>query len=169
MPRHLPGGVDIKDQQLVAVAIKQTAEGVRGEAVLANSVFEQLMQGVEACRINVGQKAAEGRAVRQALASEEGHEGSGKGCQTLEKRLQSGLATGGIAKQNGDKVDDVVVTCASTGQPHLGIDGLEQATLGKTTRQENHLRKPRGNRRNFLWTALQVHSRAECTHDDLLL
>jgi hypothetical protein len=131
LPRHLPGGVDIKEQQLVAVAIEQTAEGVRGEAVQANSVFEQLTQGVEAGRINVGQKAAEGRAVPSALASEEGHEGSGKGCQTLEKRLQGGLATGGIAKQNGHKVDDVVVTCASTGQPYLGGDGLERPRWAK--------------------------------------
>jgi hypothetical protein len=165
LPRHLPGSVDIKDEQLAAVAIKQTTKRVRGEGVLADRVFEQLTQGVEACRINIGQKAAEGRAVGEAIASEESHEGSCKGCQALEKRLQSRLATGGIAKQNGDKVDDVVMTCPSTGQPYLGIDGLEQATLGKMTRQEHHLRKPRGNRRNFLWTALQVHGHGERTHN----
>jgi len=169
LPRHLAGGVNIKDQQVVAVAIKRTAKPVGAEGVLADRVFEQLRQSFQTCRINIGQKSAEGRAVREAVAAEQGHEGGGKGGKPFEKRLQSGLAAGGIAKQQGHKVDDVILARPSTSQPYFGTDGLEQATLGKMTSQDYHLRKPCWNGRNFLWTALYVHSRDECTHDYLLL
>lgn len=75
-------------------------------------VVELLAQGVQAGPINVGQEAAEGGAMGELVPSKKGHEWVSEGTQAVEEGLDCRLTTERIAKQDGDEVDDVIVTSA---------------------------------------------------------
>src|SRR6266567_8275139 len=64
------------------------------------------------------QKAREGRAGGQLLAVEQGHEGLRKGEEPLVKLLQGAFATDGVAEEDGEKVDHLVVPKAAASKAH---------------------------------------------------
>ena len=55
----------------------------------------------------------------QAVAPEEGHEGTREGCDALPKGFQCGFATGGIPQQQRDEVAHLIVTHAPAGHPDV--------------------------------------------------
>ena len=57
----------------------------------------------------------------------ERHKGSGEGAQAVAEGLEGGLTTEGIAEQDGDEVDDVIVPSAPPGQADLLGNGVQDA------------------------------------------
>src|SRR5205823_9541685 len=55
----------------------------------------------------------------QLLAVEQGHEGLRKGEEPLVKLLQGAFGTDGVAEEDGEKVDDLVVPKAAASKAHL--------------------------------------------------
>jgi hypothetical protein len=62
-----------------------------------------------ASKAQTGKKARERRAGGPALAVEQGHEGLPKRQELLIERLERALAADGIAEEDGQKIDDLVV------------------------------------------------------------
>jgi hypothetical protein len=63
--------------------------------------------------------------MRQRLTLKQGHEGGGKGQEALEVGLERAFAADGVAKQEREKVDDLITAKPATGQAHLPRYGLE--------------------------------------------
>jgi hypothetical protein len=79
----------------------------------------------------------------------QGHERGRKGGEPLEVGLKGTFATDGVAKQEGQKVEDLILAEPATHQAHLGRHGLEQAVRAQVLRQEDRFGEPGGHRR--LW------------------
>ncbi len=156
---RLAGPVHIKDDEAVALLIQESAHLRSRKAVLGEIGVEEATQGGQAGGVDVGEEAAEGRAMRQASPAEEGHEGVGAGSQPVEEGLQGGLATGGVAEQHGHKVDDLIEAGPTARHVHLGTECVQQTVLGEAPRQDDHLWKPGGNGRNFSRAGVQAHGR----------
>src|SRR5260370_6842809 len=77
---------------------------------------------------------------------EQGHERLGEGVQSVKEGLQGPLATEGIAKEQCEKVQHLIVAEPLPGKAHLGVECLEDATTAQMTSDEDNLGKPRGNR-----------------------
>jgi len=71
-----------------------------------------------ASKAQAGQKARERRARGQSLALEQGHEGLRKREELLVKLLQGAFTTDGVAKEDGEKVNHLVVPKAAASKAH---------------------------------------------------
>jgi hypothetical protein len=97
-----------------------------------------------AWKAQAGQKARERRAAGQFLAFEQGHEGLRKREELLVKLLQGAFTTDGVAKEDGEKVNHLVVPKAAASKAHLRGDGVEDAALTKMLDNEHDFPQPTG-------------------------
>jgi hypothetical protein len=156
---NLTSGVNIEDEQAVAGAVKKPSQQVLCEAMRAEVVVELLAQGVQAGLINVGQEAAEGGAMGELVTPKECHEWVSEGTQAVEECLDGRLTTERITEQDGDEVDDVIVTSAPTSEADiLGYSGKD-AALGKMAGQQDHFSKPGWGRRNIVGAGVNINER----------
>jgi hypothetical protein len=107
-------------------------------------IFEkQGAQVLDRGLIKRGEKTAERRTGRQAVASEQGHERACPGLETLVKGFQGPLGAYGIAEKDGKKSDHRVRAQSGDGQsaPALkfpqarpdGVSGKQSQSLPRTT------------------------------------
>ena len=140
--------VTIEDVQAVAGMVKEFAEVVSGKAMLAVVLVKLLTQGLQAGRVDVGQEAAEGGAVGQLVAPKERHKRGGEGAQAVEEGFEGGLSAERIPEQDSDKVDDVILASATTGQVDLLRNGRKDAAPSQIpTASETAEKVPMTNRR----------------------
>jgi hypothetical protein len=156
---NLTRGVNIKDEQAVARPVKEPSQEVSGKAMLAKVVVELLAQGVQAGLINVGKEAAEGGAMGELVTSKECQERVSERAQTVEECLDGGFTTECIAKQDGDEVDDIRVTGASTGEADMLGNGGKDAALGEMVGQQDQFSKPGWGRRNIVGAGVNINER----------
>src|SRR6266571_2349501 len=98
LARGLPRPIDIKDQPLVAVPIPMST-WLLGRHRPGEHIFQQQgAQGIHRGLVKAGEKAGEGRTMREPLASKQRHEGGGKGKQTIQEVFQGAFATKGLPK-----------------------------------------------------------------------
>lgn len=114
---------------MVALAVQEAAELLASEPVLEKVVQEELAEGLEARSINSGQKARECGPMRQLVAIKERHKWTCKRGETFKEGLEGGLATDGIAEQEGDKVEHVEGAGPPTSEAHALADSIEIVLL----------------------------------------
>src|SRR6266540_1059831 len=136
--------------------VKEPAEVVSREAMLAEVMVELLAQGLQAGHVDVGQEAAEGGAMGQRLAPKERHERVGEGLQAIEECFEGGLTAERITEQDSDKVDHVIVASATTRQADMLRNGCKDAALSEMARQEDQFSEPGWDRRDILWVGVDV-------------
>src|SRR5260370_21286278 len=78
----------------------------------------------------------------QTVAAKEGHERLGKRGESFIKGQQGGFAGKGIADQDGNKIDHVVLTKACAGEAHLFLDDFEDSLMGKNLSKGSHFSHP---------------------------
>jgi hypothetical protein len=107
--------------------------------------------------------------MRQSGALEEGHERGGKRLEAVTEGLQRPFATDGRAKQQRQKVEDLVATKPSPRQAHLSAEGFEKSLTAQIAGDKDNFGKPGGNRRLGSRRGVDVHTRMWYgAHDDLL-
>jgi len=137
--------------------------------MLMELVLEKVTECCETLGLNVGKKAAEGRAMREVSAPEECHKGGGKRREALKEGLQGRLSATGVAKENGKEVDDIIVTSAAASETNLVAERVEELALGEMARQDNDLGEPRWDGRHILWGSVNINGRCmKCRHSQLL-
>ena len=123
------GAIDVEDDPTDSTAIHQSP----GLPLLRQRAGEQVIEEEAAQGFNWRwgerrQKARERRAGRQATAPKERHERRGKGPHRLVEGLQRAFPTDGVAKEDREKVDHLVVAEAAAGKAdaltNLGQDPL---------------------------------------------
>ena len=106
--------------------------------------------------------------MRKCSPREEGHERLGKGLQPVKERLQGPLATDGIAKQQREKVHDLVVSESLPHQVHLVAEHIEMPMATQIAGNEDDFGKPGRKRRLGSGSRVDVHTRMWYgAHDDL--
>src|SRR6266567_3804888 len=106
LARGLPRPIDIKDQPLVAVPIPMST-WLLGRHRPGEHIFQQQgAQGIHRGLVKAGEKAGEGRTMREPLASKQRHEGGGKGKQTIQEVFQGAFATKSIADKHGNNLPE---------------------------------------------------------------
>jgi len=88
------------------------------------------------------QSACEGRAGGQPIPPKERHEGLCPGLQGLVESLQGALPTDSVAKEHDKKVDQFIVSKASSLKAHAFGESGQDALLPKMLRQEHEFAPP---------------------------
>ncbi len=109
----LTGAIEIKDHPGVSCSIHQTP-GLLLIGVVREWATEHIIEKKRAHSFNgrLGQccqKAREGRAGGELVTVKESHEGDRKGLEPLVEGFQGGFPADGIAEENREKIDDLVV------------------------------------------------------------
>src|SRR6266568_1436989 len=137
----LSGPVHIDDHPLFFRPVEQATGGskwVPGVQILlkarAQSFYGALIEG--------GEKAGEGRAIGQLVSVKQGHERLGKRQQPFVKGQERGFARNGITDQDGDKIDEVVVTKARAGETHLILDRFQDSRMGENLSKDRRFSHP---------------------------
>ncbi len=126
----------------VALVIDKSTHLLASVAVLEEIVLENLAECITARTIDSSQKAAQGRAMGQLVAAKECHEWMRKWSEPVKERFECGLATHGIAKQDGDKVQHVEGAGSSTGEAHALADRIKIALLCEIPSQHDDFGEP---------------------------
>lgn len=80
--------------------------------------------------------------MRKCSPRKESHERLGKGLQPVKERLQGPLATTGRAKQQREKVHNLVVATSFPHEVHLVAEHIEQPMATQIAKNEGDLGKP---------------------------
>src|SRR5262249_15168441 len=80
----------------------------------------------------------------QCPTLKQSHEWGRKGRQPLKVCLQSAFATDGVAKQERQKVQDLILAEPPAHEAHLRRQGLEQSVRAQVLSNEQRFRVPRG-------------------------
>ena len=136
--------------------VKESAEVVSRQAMLAEVMVELLAQGLQAGQVDVGQEAAEGGAVGQLVARKECHEWVGERAQAIEECFEGGLSAERITEQDSDKVDNVILSSATTGQADMLRNGRKDAAPSEMASQQDQFSEPGWDRRDSLWVGVDL-------------
>jgi len=112
--------------------------------------LEEGSHGFDTHVIKGRQKATERAAMREMIASKEGHKSRGKGVHTLIERLQSGFAAERIAKEHGQKINHLIPSHPTTGKLDLLLKGVKQSQAGEKGSHDGNFPKPGRKRCNGL-------------------
>src|SRR6266536_369730 len=93
-----------------------------------------------------GQKAREGRTGRQAISSEERHEGCRKGMQALVERFERSFTAHGVAEEDGHKIDHLIAPEPTPCEAHALGDLCQHTHASKISSDDHRLPKPGGRR-----------------------
>ena len=78
----------------------------------------------------------------QLLATKQGHERLGKRSEPFVKGQQGGFARHRITDQNGDKIDQVVLTKTCAGEAHLFLDRFQDSCMSEDLSKSCHFSHP---------------------------
>ena len=148
--RPLPGGgprsIHIDHRPLLSRPIEQTAREVKRFA--SKEIFLKARTQSFHCRLVKGRKKTrKGRTMRQTISPKQGHERLGKWSEPFVKSQQGRFARKNRADQHGNKIDEVVVAKAGTGEAHLVLDGFENILMGENLSKGCHFSHPGRNGR----------------------
>ena len=115
---------------------------VLGERPCQQVLLKEGARSLNGGLINRGKKATEGRAMRQTVAPEQGHERWSKWLQTIIKRFEGGFPAESIPDENGDKIDRLIATEAMASKANLVCNGIEEAESCKMVHDDGNLSKP---------------------------
>ena len=99
----------------------------------------------------------------QPITLKQGHEGDCKGLQPLVEGFQRAFTADGIAEEDREKVDHLVVPEAPPCKTHALTELGQDALLAQMLDDEHHLAKPRGCRGNGVRKGLDDHRRIDDT------
>src|SRR6266700_3702236 len=109
---------------------------VLGERPCQQVMLEEGAKRLNGGLINCGKKATEGRAMRQTVAPEQGHEGWSKWPQTIIKRFEGCFSAESIPDENGDKIDRIIATEAMASKANLFCNSIEETESCKMVRDD---------------------------------
>ncbi len=160
----LARAIDVEDHSLATCSINQPAGLPLFTQRARQPIFKKEgAQGFDSRLGEAGKKATQRGACWQLLPSEEGHEASGKGVQTLVEGFQRPFTADGIAEEHRDKVDDLIAPEAATGKTHALTDSIEDALPPKMVDDEGDFPQPTGGRGNRLRRGLDTDRRISDT------
>jgi hypothetical protein len=140
------GAIDIEDETALAGAIPEPANRLRRPAPGERGGDKQSSQRVHAWAIHRREKATQRGAMGQRSPLKQGHERGGKGREPLEVRLEGPFATDGVAKQERQKVQDLILAEPTAHQAHPLRHGREQSMCAQVLRQQDRFGEPGGHR-----------------------
>jgi hypothetical protein len=141
LPGSLPSSVHIDDQPGLCCPIEQAAGGskrVAGQQIL----LKARSQVFHSTLIEGRKKTGKGRAMGQEVSTEQSHEGLGKWSKSFVKGQQGWLAGHRIANQDHDKIDEVILSKARTGEPHLLLDLFQDPRMREDLSKGCHFSQP---------------------------
>src|SRR5712691_11090860 len=94
-------------------------------------MLKQGSQGLDRSLVKRGQKAAERRTRRQAVAPEERHESRSPGLHLLVEGFERAFPTDGIANEHDDKIDHFIATDRGGGQNAPALRWQQAPPLGE--------------------------------------
>src|SRR2546428_8493991 len=130
---------------------------------LSEALFELRAKCLQTRRVNSGQKAT--RALERGGSSEQGQKGHGERSETGKKFLEGAFATDGVAKEQHEEVDPLVLPKALSHQTHLVCESLQYCLLGEILCDEDDFGKPGRHRGPFLGRGLESKTRSLCAHE----
>src|SRR6266516_255303 len=136
--------IDSKDNPRSSLSIQQaTCLPLFGERAAERIIEKQRAQGLDWCLGQSHQKARERRAGWQPLTLKQRHEGDGKGLQPLVEGFQRAFTADGIAKEDGEKVDHLILSEASSPKAHALTELRQDALLAQMLNDQHDFAKPR--------------------------
>jgi len=138
---RLPGSIHIDYQPLLARPIEEAARR-RKRLTSKQILVKERAERFHTALIKSRKKARQGCAMRQAVTAEEGHIGSGERGEPFVKGKQGWFPRQGVADQDGDKINEIVLAEAGTGETHLFGDGGECALVGKHPSKSGYFSHP---------------------------
>src|SRR5512135_3432846 len=140
---RLTRAVDVEDLPLLPLPIPESRDlGVCTQRSGQHIGQKQRAQGFDHWHRQGRQSTRESRAGGQPVSPKERHEGLGPGPQGLVESLQGALPTDGVAKENDKKVDQFIVSKASSLKADAFGELGQDALLPKMLRQEHEFAPP---------------------------
>lgn len=97
--------------------------------------------------------------MRELIALEQRHEGRRKGSETRVKGLQRRLSTKGIADEDCQKIDDLILSETRTRKADFCLDEVEQSERFQNLRNQDHFCEPARQARGRLWRKVEMDRR----------
>ncbi len=94
---------------------------------------------------------------RASIASKERHERACPGLDLLVKGFQGAFAADCITEQDGEKIDHLVPSEATTGKAHLLFNSCKHALVLEVVNQQSDFPEPGRNRGHRLRRGLDIH------------
>jgi hypothetical protein len=114
----------------------------QGERPCQEVLLKECAESLNSWLINGGKKARERRAMRQTIASEQGHECRGKRPQAVVECFEGRFSAECVANENRDKIDCLIVTEALTSKADLLCNGVKKTEVSQMMRDDGDLSKP---------------------------
>jgi hypothetical protein len=130
-----------------------------GQQILEKHGAQRFDGGLVKC----GEKATEGATGRQAITPKEGHERLSPRLDPLVEGFQRAFATDGIADEDGDKINHVVMPEASTSKAYLFLDGGKHALVLHVLNNEGEFSEPTRRHWSRLSARLDIDGRRDDT------
>jgi hypothetical protein len=99
-------------------------------------------EGFNTWLIKSREKTAECRMTGKGATAKERHEGRSKGPKTLVERFQSEFSTHGIADEDDEKVNRVIVTKPNASKLYTLLNGIQNAKLSEYMGNHGYLTQP---------------------------
>jgi len=169
LSRRLPSAIHSKDEQVMAVAIQESTHLVAGAAMRDEVILEDLPKRITTGYVDIGQETTERCSVGQVVPAKARHKRLSEWQQSVKEGRQGRLATGGIAEQNGNEVDDIEHASATASKVQLLADGVEMALLREMPSQDDDFGKPGRDGWHVLGACANLNGwYSACVHRQLL-
>ena len=163
LPGWLPGSVNIEDHMTLSLPIPHSPDGIF-RPPLSEALFELSTKRLQTRMVNGGEKATQAGSMRELSTSEQGHKGHGERSEMGKKFLESAFPSDGVAKEQHEEVDDLVLPKAPPHQTHLVCESLQHSLLDEIVCDEDDFGKPGRHRWPFLGGGLESNTRSVCNH-----
>src|SRR5260221_841292 len=164
------GAIDVEDLPLDARSIQQLASlPLFGERAGEQILQKEHTQGFDSRRGEAAKKATKRRTAGQLLPVEQGHEGLRPRSQPFIEGFEGAFATDGVAEDDRQKVDHLVVPKAPPCKTDALIDGSKDPLLAQVLDNKHHFPQPTGGRGDRLGRGLDTHRRISDTGHVYLL
>src|SRR5258708_699130 len=121
----------------------------RGKRLAGQQIFlKERAESFDGALVEGGKKTRKRRAMGQPMATKQSHEWLGKWQKPFVKSEHGGFAGKSIADQDGDEIDQVVVTKARAGETYLPLDRFQDACMREHLSKSCHFSQPWWDRRN---------------------
>src|SRR5262249_11299408 len=137
--------IDVEDQIPLARPVPQATKRLSGPSPGRRRVQKERAQRLQTRAIYRREKATQGTSMWLLSPLKKRHKGDGKWLQPGKEHLQGPFATECIAKQQREKIEDLIPAKAGAHQAHLSTKSLEESMTAKMASEEDEFSKPRGN------------------------
>lgn len=135
---RLPGPIDIDHDPLLIGSIKQAAGG-RKRVASQHIFLKERPERLHTRLIESREIPRQGGAMRQAVATKQGHKGVCPRRESFVEREQGRLARQHVAEQHGNKIDELVTSQSGRGRSVPVPGSVSRFPCGREPEQKQQL------------------------------